>query len=189
MLEKEVKILEIDVDAVIQRIEALGWIKTFEGFLHDEYFDFVWNKMDENDRSFRIRKKWDTHLYTIKRKRKHLHEGGEKWVRIADEREEVITNVESFKKVLETYGLEKIREKKKHRISYLLDAIVFDIDIYEGIPPFLEIEGQWKKDIEKYIKKLWLQKHPVKTFWSRGLFKYYKVDYSYVIPPNKTKLT
>jgi adenylate cyclase class IV len=31
-----------------------------------------------------------------------------------------ITDVDSFKKVLEKYGLKQAREKKKFRISYLL---------------------------------------------------------------------
>jgi adenylate cyclase class IV len=38
--------------------------------------------------------------------------------------------VESFQKVLDKYGMEKIREKKKHRISYQLMHLEFDIDDY-----------------------------------------------------------
>jgi len=32
-----------------------------------------------------------------------------------------ITNVEGFSEVLEKYGMEKIREKKKYRISYSIN--------------------------------------------------------------------
>jgi adenylate cyclase class IV len=32
-----------------------------------------------------------------------------------------ITDVESFSKVLEQYGMEKTRQKKKYRISYSLE--------------------------------------------------------------------
>jgi len=35
-----------------------------------------------------------------------------------DEHETSITDITSFAKVLEKYGMEKVREKKKHRVSY-----------------------------------------------------------------------
>jgi adenylate cyclase class IV len=37
--------------------------------------------------------------------------------------------------------MQKIREKKKHRISYSLNGLEFDIDKYESIPTLLEIEA------------------------------------------------
>jgi adenylate cyclase class IV len=36
--------------------------------------------------------------------------------------------------------MERTREKKKHRVSYQLDGMEFDFDVYEDIPEFLEIE-------------------------------------------------
>ena len=57
-----------------------------------------------------------------------------------DEHETQISNIESFAKVLEKYGMEKTREKKKHRVSYTLENMEFDFDMYEGIPELLEIE-------------------------------------------------
>ena len=39
---------------------------------------------------------------------------------VKDEHEMPITDIESFTRVLEKYGMTKTREKKKHRISYRL---------------------------------------------------------------------
>jgi len=50
--------------------------------------------------------------------------------------------------------MEKTREKKKHRISYKLEGIEFDIDNYENIPDFLEIEGPDGKTIQQWVQKL-----------------------------------
>jgi adenylate cyclase class IV len=50
--------------------------------------------------------------------------------------------------------MKKTREKKKHRFSYTLDGLEFDIDIYEGIPPLLEIEAHSTDEIKEYIHKL-----------------------------------
>jgi len=55
---------------------------------------------------------------------------------------------------LEKYGMTQTREKKKHRISYRLNEVEFDIDKYDSIPPLLEIEAKTKKEIKEYIKIL-----------------------------------
>ena len=142
MLEKEIKILEIDKDAVVARLVELGAEKTFEGFVHDVYYDFPddapKNKMDANGRLFRLRQKGEEHIYTIKNKRKEVKKSEK--INAKDEHETSITNIESFAKVLDKYGMERTREKKKHRVSYKLDDMEFDFDLYEGIPEFLEIE-------------------------------------------------
>ncbi len=189
MLEKEVKILEINVIEIQQKLEKLWAKKTFEWFIHDLYYDFQDDdknelKMDINKRLFRVRQKWDIHIYTIKRKRNKKSEWWEKWVKIADEWESQITDVVSFKKVLKKYWMKETREKKKYRISYLLDWCEFDIDDYylwdnkNIIPPLLEIEAGTLKEINHWISKLELKWYKIEKWWSRKLFKYYWVEYS-----------
>jgi adenylate cyclase class IV len=50
--------------------------------------------------------------------------------------------------------MNKTREKKKHRVSYRLDNVEFDIDQYEGIPTLVEIEAHTSEEIQEFIKKL-----------------------------------
>lgn len=182
MLEKEIKILEIDKIEVEKKLLELWATKTFDWFIHDIYYDFHEGqslKMEDNKRLFRVRKKWEEHLYTIKRKRNKKKEWWEKWLKVADEGENIITNVESFTKVLEKYWMTKIREKMKHRTSYKIDNIEFDIDDYESIPTLIEIEAPTNLDIQNYIQKLWLENHIQKKFWSRKLYEYYNLEYKY----------
>ena len=180
MLEKEIKILEIHTQEVI---DALVWLwarKTFEWIVHDIYYDFPdddSHKMEANNRIFRLRKKGEDHIYTIKRKRKKIKKKEE--VIAKDEHETPITNIESFSKVLEKYGMKKTREKKKHRVSYGIDGMEFDIDSYEGIPDFLEIEWPDGKTIQKWVEKLWLSEHTQLLWGSRKLFKHYDIPYTY----------
>lgn len=75
MLEIEVKILEINHEEVQNKLLSLGAEKIFEGFIHDVYYDFpdeVENKMEANGRMFRLRRKGEEHIYTIKNKRKEI---------------------------------------------------------------------------------------------------------------------
>lgn len=172
MLEKEIKILEINKDEITSKLEELWATKWFEGYIHDIYYDFPWDTIDAEARIFRVRKKWEEHLYTIKKKEKHND------MKVAQEHEMPITDIESFTRVLEKYGLTKSREKKKYRITYVFgDDVCFDIDIYDEIPPLLEIEAHSLLTIKLWVEKLWLQNHVQKKFWSRGLFKYYWKKY------------
>ena len=183
MLEKEVKILEIDVDDICKKLEDFWAKKTFEWIIHDVYYDFPngensKHKMHGNKRMFRIRKKWEIHLYTIKNRREDVEKKED--VIAKDEYEMEITDVISFTEVVKKYGMQKTREKKKYRISYNLDWIEFDIDKYENIPTLLEIEWGSHKNIEFWIKKLWLKKYKQLLWWSKKLFKYYNIDYNYI---------
>ena len=178
MLEKEIKILEIDTEKLFSDLEKLWAKKTFEWIIHDVYYDFPDGKdlkMEKNNRIFRIRKKGEEHIYTIKRKRKEM--GEQEWATIKDEHETAITNVESFAKVLEKYWMTKTREKKKHRISYALAGAEFDIDTYEEIPTFLEIEETSRENINFWIRKLSLENHDILLGGSRKIFKHYWVKY------------
>lgn len=172
MLEKEIKILEVNKEELIKRLEELGAVKTFEDTVCDTYYDYANAKMEDKKRLFRLRTKWDCNLYTIKKKEK----GGE--IRISQEKECVVTDIEGFKKTLEKYGLVPTREKTKQRLSYKIDHLEFDIDEYEGIPTFLEIEASSDEEINIWIEKLGLQNNVRKTFGSRGLFEYYKMPYT-----------
>ena len=182
MLEKEIKILDVDQEKVIQLLENLWAEKTFEWFVHDIYYDFIkeWKqKLYGKSRLFRVRTKWDSHLYTIKRKR-NKNNWWEKWLKVADEAEKTITDIESFTWVLEKYWMKKIREKKKYRVSYKLWEVEFDFDKYEEIPTLLEIEAKTKEEIDYFIQVLWCEKNEKKSFWSRKLYKYYWKKYLYI---------
>ena len=182
MLEKEIKILEIDRKQLEEKLLSLGAVKTFEWVIHDVYYDFPdndVNKMEANGRMFRLRKKGEEHIYTIKNKRKDVIK--KEKLHAKEEHETPITNIESFAKVLEKYGMKKIREKRKHRISYSFpwENIEFDFDCYEGIPELLEIEGKTLADIKSWIKKLSLENHPTLRGGSRKIYAHYNIPYSY----------
>lgn len=181
MLEKELKVLEINRSEIESVLIELWAEKTFEGCIHDVYYDFPHDdeghKMELNGRMFRLRRKWTEHIYTIKNKRKEIKKA-EKVV-AKDEHETEISNIESFSKVLEKYGMQKTREKKKYRISYRLDGVEFDFDDYEWIPELLEIEAHSWDAIRSWIQKLWLSEYTILKWGSRKLFKHYNIPYTF----------
>lgn len=191
--EKEIKILDVDVDNLTSKLEELWAIKRFDWKIKDVYYDYEdkrldnwqdidWNKVKK--RSFRVRKKisknWEiSYYYTIKRKKPSTKKSK---FRTCYEKEFRIDSKSKFVKIIKDFWIKKVnwRDKNKRRISYYLENwywdIKFDIDIYEWslIPPILEIEASTDEVWLKYIRELWLSKHQTLDSGYRWLVKFYK---------------
>jgi len=180
MLEKEIKILEVNTVEIINRLLDLWAEKIFEGNIKDVYFDFhdnVSNKKQEAECIYRLRQKWEKNVYTVKHK-KQLETDNEK-VMVKEEVETWVADFENFSKMLKMQWMTPIRKKEKHRASYVLGDTAFDFDTYNGIPTILEIEWpSWDK-IYSWIKELLLHEKEHLVGWSRMLFDKYKVPYTY----------
>ena len=180
MLEKEIKILDVDISEITKKLLEMWAEKTFEGHVRDVYFDFhdrVENKREEAEKIYRLRQKWEKTIYTVKHK-KYLEIEAEN-VMVKEEVETPVGDFEDFSKMLEMQWMQTIRKKEKYRATYTLDDIVFDFDTYNGIPTVLEIEGPSGEKIFDWIKKLLLHEKEHLVWGSRMLFDRYKVPYTY----------
>ncbi len=169
IIEKELKILEIDPLQVQEMLISLGATKVFEGSVHDTYYDTSDKTLVGEKKRIRIRKKGTYHLITFKER---IPASG---IKSAHETEIIVEDPKEIDTLLQTYGLIPTWEKSKHRISYTYGGVTFDIDMYGNIPPILEIEATDKKTIMQRIDKLWLQKKTTATFGAHGLFKHYNL--------------
>ncbi|MBP7848387.1 class IV adenylate cyclase [Patescibacteria group bacterium] len=169
IIEKELKILEIDPIQVQESLLALGATKNFEGNVHDIYYDTPESDLSAQSKRIRIRRKGSYHLITMKER---IPSTG---IKSAHETEIIVENPEQVDQLLQSYGLKPSREKTKHRISYSLNGVTFDIDMYKNIPPILEIEAGDKKTINQWVRKLGLEKKTSATFGAHGLFKHYNL--------------
>ena len=167
ILEKELKILNINSEKIIKKLMKFWAEKTFDGDIHDTYYDFDDIALDKIKMSLRIRNKAECNLYTIKKKIP------DEKIKICTEIEHPIECLETYKWRLDKHWLVINREKKKHRKSYKIWEIVFDIDFYEKYPPLLEIEAHNESEIFDWVKKLKLQNHVHKKCGYRGLVRYY----------------
>lgn len=194
-IEIEIKILEINKDEIIKKLEELWAELRFSGIISDVHFKFE----DTKWAKLRIRKKqkdWKKpkFSYTIKRKLK-----SENGAKISDEIKWKIENMDEFFVDLEKFGLKYIlekdwnidsikekwlqeildkkiiydRKKEKHRTSYVFEDARFDIDEYDWIPVFMEIEANSTDKINDYIKILWLENYKTSDVGSKWLFKIY----------------
>jgi len=173
MEEIEVKILDIDKNKVIKRLEELGARKTFEGDVHASYFDFPDKRLDKNDSFLRLRKKGDIVELTFKKLISR-----EK-AKIMQEDEVVVNDFENMIKILKDLGLVELRnEAKKHRVSYELEKVHFEIDSPDDIPAYLEIEAPDLEKLENAVEKVGFSMKDAKPWSGKHVREYYQKKYN-----------
>ena len=168
MQEIEVKILEVDTLYITQKLESWGAKNVFDGEVNASYYDFSNGRLKDNNRFLRLRKKGSTVELTLKEKVEHEE------AKIMQEYEVNVTDFEIMQKILYGLGLLEIKVARKHRTSYLLDEVHFELDTFPGIPTFLEIEASNMERVREYVQKLGYSMQDAKP-WSGGdVLKYYE---------------
>ncbi len=167
MKEIEVKILEIDVEEVEEKLKEMGVEKVFDGELVNVYFDFSDKRLEKEGKVLRLRKKDEKVILTYK---KFITQDKAK---IMDENELEIQDFGLMEKIFKEIGLSTLYEFKKHRITYKLNRIHFEIDKYPDIPAFLEIEAPDLEAIDEMVSKLGFSKEEVSSYSIKEVLEYY----------------
>lgn len=165
--ELEVKVLNINKDEIISKLEKIGAIRIKNEYQVNIIFDNdkrdIFNKHNGYLR-LRETKNLDTgekkFIFTLK---KTISKDN---VRENIEYDTIIENDDALIKILSHLNLKIKHKGTKERISYKYDDILFEIDTWnkDTYPkPYLEIEVKDKKDLEKAIDLLDLDKDNVTT--------------------------
>lgn len=171
--EHEVKILDIDVKKLVEKLDEIGAKKVYE----DTRTIIT---LDTEDRLFLNQK--------------------DKLIRITDEgsikvsihvnqskpeiKETIKFKTSRLKETMDFFhqmGLDSISKVKADRISYELGKIDFDIDKFPAIPPFLEIDIEFLEDegytLESLLKVLGLENNRSVVMGTEDIHKLYGIDY------------
>jgi len=171
MLEIESKILEINKEEIIQKLEKMGYRKKETKKLISILYDTKDKSIVEKGGIVRLRFDGEKGYLTTKLPMKSDHEG----IKVFQETEEEIKFDEKVKEFEDTHILKLKTEKE--RISYSFDNYKIEIDTYLGnlryIPTFLEIEGDSEKTIIEVAKKIGYKKEHLKKMNTFELMKYY----------------
>lgn len=170
MKEIEAKILEINRQKITETLEAKGASKIFDSEITTVFLDFQNGSIGKRRDVLRLRKIRNKTELTYKKVNTTQE------VKEAEETNVEVSNYETALAILQSIGL-TIRElMQKHRISYRLGEVRFDIDRYIGdygfIPEFLEIEGD-VESIHKYAELLGFQPKDCLSWSTSELVNYY----------------
>ena len=149
--EYEVKVLNINVDNIIERLESLGAIKKGEYFQRRYVYNF--NPKIEG-KWIRLRSNGEVTTLTIKDSQENSISG-------TKELEIIVEDFDKMNLILNELGYKNELYQENKRIRYILDDVEFDIDFWPLIPTYLEIEGQNEDVVKKYIKMLELEDYDI----------------------------
>ena len=170
MNEIEVKILEINRGDIQKKLLSLGAKKIFEGKVIGTAFDVPDKRFSEKEILVILRKLGTKSLLTIK---KLLNTNQAK---VSEETEVEVNDYDAMEKILVILGLRQKRgyPLKKHRISYKLDNVRFEIDTFAEFPTYLEIEAPSIEIINDHVQKLGLSIEDTKPWGTREVFAHYR---------------
>ena len=171
MIETEVKILEIDRKEVEDKLISIGAKKVFDDKVNASFFDFEDGSLKKSGTVLRLRTEGKKAVLTLKEPIKK----GE--AKIKEESEIEVSDLGTTKKILESLGLRVWRVAKKHRTTYSLEGVHFELDNYieenDFIPEFLEIEAKTLEEIYKFVEALGFSKEDCKPWSLKDLVKHY----------------
>ena len=132
--EIECRFLEIDKETLIQKLIALGAINKGEVILEEIIIYDSAEEWKNENKFIRLRKAGDTAKVAYKEYKSQSIDGAY----------EIEFGIEDYDKAIlffERIGLKPFRYQQKRRHTFELNEVVFDIDTWPNIPPYLEIEG------------------------------------------------
>ncbi|MCL2228451.1 MAG: CYTH domain-containing protein [Firmicutes bacterium] len=150
--ELEIRFLDIDIDALVNKLESLGAKKVGDWFYNRFIFQFPGFRYggDERNRKWlRVRTNGEQATMTYKQ----IH------AQTIDGTEEIEFGIDDFDAgvlFLEKLGFQKEGPQQNKRVRYMLGEVEIDIDTWPKCPPWVEVEGKTEKQIKDACKKLGL---------------------------------
>lgn len=170
--EYEVRILEIDVEDVIKRLEKIKALKEWDLLQQRYVYDFI-PKVD--NKWLRLRTNGEKTTLTIK----------EIVTSDIDGTRELEIEVDDFEKtnmILNELGYEARSYQENRRVQYKYDGVEIDIDYWPLIPTYLEIEGPTEEKVYEILELLGYNKEECTTRDVEGIYS----DYGYNIMKMKS---
>ena len=151
--EIEERVLEIDKDKVIAKLEELGAKKIGDWHQKRYVYDFIPKRENE---WIRLRTNGKETTLTYKNVESKDISG-------TKELEIVVSDFEETNQLLKIMGYTPRSFQENLRTRYYLDHIEIDIDTWPLIPTYLEIEGNSEEDVKRVEKLLELNESKVTT--------------------------
>lgn len=164
--EYEVRILEINLEDTINKLEKLG--ATLIGKYEQKryVYDLV---PAEKGKWIRLRTNGEKATLTYKDVVSDKIDG-------TKELEFEVSDFEKTNEFLERIGFYNKGYQENNRIQYELDGVEIDIDTWPLIPTYMEIEGKSEEDVLNMINKLNMNKEKITSLDVQNVYKQYGIE-------------
>lgn len=169
--EYEVRVLDIDKEALIKKLEKLGATKVGDFNYKRRVYNF---KPAVRNKWIRLRTDGNKTTLTIKEVKSFDIDG-------TKEMEIEVSDFDETNNILEELGYKAHTFQENKRTRYILNDVELDIDSWPYIPTYLEIEGKDEETVKNMIKLLEVDEGKITSIDVQGVFKtFYKIDVSEV---------
>lgn len=163
--EYEVRVLEIDVATIENKLEELGATFSWDHLQKRYVYDFI-PKID--GKWIRLRTNGEYTTLTIKNIVSSQIDG-------TQELEIIVDDFEKTNLVLNELGFVAKGYQENRRRQYILDGVEIDIDSWPLIPTYLEIEGKSEREVYQVLGKLGISRNSATSRNVEGIY----LDYGY----------
>ena len=154
--EIEERILDINKEEIINKLESLGATKVGEWFYRRYTYDFTPKRESE---WIRLRTNGVETTLTYKNVETREIDG-------TKELEIVVDNFEETNEFLEVLGYKHKNYQETKRIRYYLNDVEVDIDTWPMIPTYMELEGPSVEKVKEVEELLGVDKSKITTLYS-----------------------
>ena len=159
--EYEVRVIEIDKDEIIKKLEKLGAVKKGEYFQKRYVYDV---KPENKSRWIRLRTNGEKTTLALKDVTSHTIDG-------TKEIEFEVSSMEEANEFLHQLGFDYRNYQENKRIQYVLDDVEIDIDTWPMIPTYMEIEASSEEKVLKMIEKLDVDKSKITALNCEDIYR------------------
>ena len=164
--EYEVRVLEIDHDEMVKKLESLGAELQFDTLQQRYVYDF--NPVIDS-KWIRLRTNGIKTTMTIKDLNAKTIDG-------TKELEIEVDDFDKTNQILEELGYKNRGFQQNKRTQYILDGVEIDLDRWPLIPEYLEIEGENEQAIYDCLDKLGISKDKIVTLDVSSIYTHYGYD-------------
>jgi adenylate cyclase class 2 len=166
MIEYEIKVLDINIDEVQSILKQKAFKE--EETLH--FKRYVFDTIPASEAAWvRLRTDGKTSTLTYKQSVKDSIDG-------VVEIEVGVDDFEQTRKFLEKTGLRSKVYQENRRTIYRKGNVEASIDYWPHIPPYMEIEGKNKREVEKTLETLGLATHRTTSLPTAAVYELYNVN-------------
>lgn len=171
MEEFEIKFLDINPEEIEAKLKSIGAQKVGEYFYRRRVFDYEDFRLNSQGSWLRLRDEGERTTLTFKQR---LGIKSNDVSTNDDGMEEVEIVVDDFDKtaqILLKTGLIEKHYLENKRVRWQKDGVIFDIDFYPRLNPYLEIESDSWEKVEQAISWLGLNPEEKKIFSANQIYK------------------
>ncbi len=164
--EYEVRVLEINHEEMIKKLESLGAEFKFEALQQRYVYDL---KPKQDNKWIRLRTDGKKTTLTIKDLQSKSIDG-------TKELEIIVDDFTKTNQILEELGYHNRGFQQNKRTQYILDGVEIDLDRWPLIPEYMEIEGPTTEAVYETLTKLGISKDEIVTLDVASIYDHYGFD-------------